>query len=164
MSTTDPLRDALTAKLAEMELHDDLPDSFDQGYMAAWREFREALAAVPVEPNMTCPGDGEAKSSAEKLGAVPVEPEGNDERLAFLAGEGMLTVAQVQEWAVELPYPSNPRHGSGGCCSTTTRTLSTTRRTRGVRLSGAASWTSARARCPSSSTAVPAQPPARGSA
>ncbi len=74
MSATDPLREALTAKLAEMELHDDLPDSFDQGYMAAWREFREALAVVPSEPNSTCVHDAEAKSEGEKLGA-PAEPE-----------------------------------------------------------------------------------------
>lgn len=33
--------DAVKAHLAEMELHDDLPDSFDLGYMQAWREIKE---------------------------------------------------------------------------------------------------------------------------
>lgn len=35
---------SLERKLEEMELHDDLPDSFDQGYMAAWREIKAWIA------------------------------------------------------------------------------------------------------------------------
>lgn len=42
--------DVLQAQLAEMELHDDLPDSFDLGYMQAWREFRDWLARMPASP------------------------------------------------------------------------------------------------------------------
>lgn len=34
---------SLREKLAEMELHDDLPDSFDMGYMAAWSEINTWL-------------------------------------------------------------------------------------------------------------------------
>ena len=45
----DPLREALAAKLAEMELHDATGDPRDEGYMAAWREFRDALVTVPAE-------------------------------------------------------------------------------------------------------------------
>lgn len=36
-------REALRALLAEMKLHDDLPDSFDLGYMQAWREVSRWL-------------------------------------------------------------------------------------------------------------------------
>lgn len=38
---------SLKAKLAEMELHDDLPNSFDLGYMTAWREINEWLTEEP---------------------------------------------------------------------------------------------------------------------
>lgn len=41
--------DALEEKLAEMELHDDLPDSHDLGYMAAWREINEWLESGQVD-------------------------------------------------------------------------------------------------------------------
>lgn len=37
---------SLRAKLAEMELHEDLPDSHDIGYMAAWRDLSEWLDDV----------------------------------------------------------------------------------------------------------------------
>jgi hypothetical protein len=43
----DVLREALERKLAEMELHDETGDPYDEGYMRAWQQFREALAAVP---------------------------------------------------------------------------------------------------------------------
>ncbi len=77
MSTTDPLREAL------------------QG-------AREALhrACLIIGSTDGFAADFDAINAA--LAAVPVEPERNDERLAFLAGEGTLTVAQVQEWVVEL--------------------------------------------------------------
>lgn len=39
--------DALRARLVEMELHEDLPDSFDQGYMRAWRDVARWLEAFP---------------------------------------------------------------------------------------------------------------------
>jgi hypothetical protein len=35
------------AQLAEMELHDDLPDSFDLGYMTAWREIKAWMEKEP---------------------------------------------------------------------------------------------------------------------
>lgn len=38
---------SLRAKLDEMELHDDLPDSFDLGYMAAWSEIKRWMDKEP---------------------------------------------------------------------------------------------------------------------
>jgi hypothetical protein len=57
MSATDPHREALTAKLAEMELFDNTGHPYDEGYMAAWREFKAALAAVPAEPEYDAADD-----------------------------------------------------------------------------------------------------------
>lgn len=36
----------LRAKLAEMELHENLPNSHNIGYMAAWREIKEWVDAL----------------------------------------------------------------------------------------------------------------------
>lgn len=37
---------AIEAQLDDMELHEDLPNSFDMGYMQAWRDFRDWLAGT----------------------------------------------------------------------------------------------------------------------
>jgi hypothetical protein len=39
----EELGERLRAKLAAMRLHDDLPDSYDIGFMAAWREINDFL-------------------------------------------------------------------------------------------------------------------------
>ncbi len=84
MSATDPLREALHAVLRKHEAGPSGNPWTTLDAEARWclnllddleTAALQALAAVPVEPNMTCQGDGKAKSSAEKLGAVPVEPE-----------------------------------------------------------------------------------------
>jgi hypothetical protein len=42
-------REALETKLDEMELHENTGDPRDEGYMAAWREFRDALAGLQAK-------------------------------------------------------------------------------------------------------------------
>ena len=89
----DPLREALAAKLAEMELHDATGDPRDEGYMAAWREFRDALAAVPAESEAW-----EWRACADdKLGAA--EPE--DWMPANSLAHAM---ARCNEFDAEPPY------------------------------------------------------------
>ncbi len=80
MSATDPLRDLANELRALGEAYrDEYPDG-----RVAKRDLHDIAERLEV------------------LAAVPAEPEHNDKRAAFLAGEGTLTVAQVQEWAVEL--------------------------------------------------------------
>jgi hypothetical protein len=43
----------IAAKLSDMELHDDLPDSFDQGYMAAVNELKDWLDQGAPYPDRT---------------------------------------------------------------------------------------------------------------
>ncbi len=83
MSATDPLREALSAALS---LHEAQPPNAPWRAVGAedrWRAnlldaleaaARNALSAVPSEPNSTCVHDAEPKSSGEKLGA-PAESE-----------------------------------------------------------------------------------------
>ncbi len=72
------------------------------------REIADELRALGEEWRGEWPDGRVCKAElnrlADRLAAVPAEPGRNDERAAFLAGEGTLTVAGVADWYAEIAH------------------------------------------------------------
>ncbi len=128
MSATDPLREALaelTQAVAPVTAnprysnpgrpcvsYEHLSDAVHRRLLDAARAAREALAAVPAEPESDAAkwgavlGDLDSRGlEANPIGtraALKAVSERNDKRAAFLAGHGTLDALEVWAWAAEL--------------------------------------------------------------